>query len=60
MIYHIQNISKSIDKLENFVDKLEKGDPFIEELQKELKEIEVKLLKGLEEDERIKAQKKAS
>jgi len=56
----IKNISKSLDKLESFVDKLQEGDPFIDKLQEELKEIEAKLLKGLEDDERIKAQKKAS
>ena len=60
MSKNIKNISQSIDRLEDFAKGLEKGDPFIKELQKELAEMEAMLLKGLEQDERIKTQKKDS
>ena len=56
----MDKIGKSIQKISELSKGFEKGDPFIQELLAKLEELKQKMLKGLEEDERIKAQKKAS
>ena len=57
------DLSKMTNSLKN-IGKLakgfEKGEPFLEELDAKLAALEERLLQGLENDERIKAQKKAS
>ena len=53
-------MTERLDKISELVDNFEKDDPFLKEIEAKLAELEAKLLKCLEEDNRIKAQKKAS
>ncbi len=56
----ISDMPKRLENISELVNGFEKGDPFLKEIDQKLAELEGKLLKGLENDERIKAQKKAS
>ncbi len=56
----ISDMPKRLENISEQVNGFEKGDPFLKEIDQKLAELEGKLLKGLENDERIKAQKKAS
>jgi len=56
----LTEMTKQIEKISNLVEGFEKGDPFLKEMDAKLAALEEKLLKGLEMDDRIKAQKKAS
>jgi len=56
----MDKIGKSIQRISNLSKGLEKGDPYIPELLAKLDELKQKMIKGLEKDDRIKAQKKAS
>jgi len=56
----MDKIGKSIEKIADLAKGLEKGDPYISELLTKLDELKQKMIKGLEEDSRKKAQKKAS
>jgi len=56
----LKEMTNRLEKISGLVDNFEKGDPFLKEIDSKLEELENKLLKGLERDDRIKAQKKAS
>ena len=56
----IENINKSVQKISELAKNLEKGDSYIDNLLEKLDLIEHKMLNILEEDERRKAQRKAS
>ena len=56
----LTDMTKRLEKISTLVEGFEKGDPFLKEIDDKLAALEEKLLKGLEMDDRIKAQKKAS
>lgn len=56
----LTEMTKRLEKISELVEGFEKGDPFLNEIDDKLAELEAKLLKSLENDDRIKAQKKAS
>jgi len=56
----MDKIGKSIDKIAHLAKGLDKEDAYIDTLIEKLDHLENLMLKGLEKDERIKAQKKAS
>jgi len=56
----LTKMTKRLEKISALVENFEKEDPFLKEIDSKLAELEDKLLKGLEKDDRIKAQKKAS
>ena len=56
----MNKINQSIDRLAELSKGLKKDDPYIDTLIEKLDNLEQMLLTGLEEDERLKAQKKAS
>ncbi|MEM6319450.1 MAG: hypothetical protein AAF960_17395 [Bacteroidota bacterium] len=56
----MDKISKSIEKISKLSKGFDKDDAYIDTLIAKLDHLENLMLKGLEEDERIKAQKKAS
>lgn len=56
----MKKVAKSIEKIENLSKGLEKDDPYIDKLIKKLDHLEQRMLEGLEKDERIKMQEKAS
>ena len=56
----MNKINQSLDKIEELALGIQKDNPYLNTLIEELELLERKLLKGLEEDERIKAQKQAS
>lgn len=55
-----ERIDKSVNNLIDLAKGLEKGDAIIPELKKDITTLKEKMLQILEEDERKKAQKKAS
>ena len=56
----IENINNSVKKISELAKGLDKEDDYIDELLDQLSIIKEKMLYVLEEDERLKAQKKAS
>lgn len=56
----MDKIGKRIDKISHLAKGLDKDDAYIDTLIKKLDHLENLMLEGLEKDERIKAQKKAS
>lgn len=56
----VDDLSKSVKKIRELSKGFEKGDPFIPELLEEIRDLKAKMTFLLEEDERKKAQKKAS
>lgn len=56
----LDKMSKTIEKIRALSNGFEKGDPFIPELLEEIRDLKVKMTFLLEEDSRIKAQKKVS
>ncbi|MEM1121185.1 MAG: hypothetical protein AAGJ18_12105 [Bacteroidota bacterium] len=56
----LNHISKSIDKIAQLSADLKKGDKGLSALAQRLQKLEDKMLFILEEDDRIKAQRKAS
>jgi len=56
----MDKIGKSIDKITHLAKGLDKEDAYIDTLIEKLEKLENLMLAGLEKDERIKAQKKAS
>lgn len=53
----LKEMTKRLEKISGLLENFEKGDPFLKEIDSKLAELEEKLLKGLEEDDRIKALK---
>jgi len=56
----LTEMTKRLDKIGDLFEGFKKGDPFLQEIDDKLAELEEKLLKGLENDDRIKAKKKTS
>ena len=56
----MDKIGKSIEKIAHLAKGLDKKDAYIDSLIEKLDHLENLMLEGLEKDERIKAQKKAS
>ena len=56
----LNHISKSVDKIAQLSEDLKKGDKGLSALVQRLQKLEDKMLFILEEDDRIKAQRKAS